>query len=74
MPIDLSAVNWIFVALMAVMAFIAALLGSVISLRNRFVGAVIAGILFAIFFVAWNYYPHPTVPLPIVSSYTSPNG
>jgi hypothetical protein len=74
MPIDLSAVNWIFVVLMAVGAFVAALLGSVISLRNRFVGAIIAGILFAIFYVAWNYYPHPMVPLPIVSSYTTPNG
>jgi hypothetical protein len=74
MPIDLSAVNWMFVALMAGMAFIAALLGSLISLRNRFGGAIIAGILFAVFFVLWNYYPHPTVPLPIVSSYSTPNG
>jgi branched-subunit amino acid ABC-type transport system permease component len=74
MPIDLSGVNWTFVALMAVGAFVAAILGSLISLRNRFVGAIIAGILFAIFYVAWNYYPHPTIPLPIVSSYTTPSG
>ena len=58
MPIDLSTVNWTFVALMAVLAFVAALLGSLIAFRNRFLGAIIAAILFAVGFVAWNYYPH----------------
>jgi hypothetical protein len=74
MPIDLSTVNWTFVALMGVFAFVAALLGSLIAFRNRFLGAIIAGILFAVIFVAWNHYPHPTVPLPIISAYTTPNG
>ena len=45
--VDLSNVNWVFVGLMAVLAFVAALLGSLIAFRNRFAGAVIAGILFA---------------------------
>ena len=72
MPIDISTVNWEFVGLMAVFAFIASLLGTLISLSNRFVGAIIAGILFAVIFVAWNYYPHPKIPLPIVGSYVSP--
>jgi hypothetical protein len=67
MPIDLSTVNWMFVALMAVLAFVAALLGSLISLRNRFVGAIIAAILFAAGFVAWNYYPH-NFGLPIIKT------
>jgi hypothetical protein len=67
MPIDLSAVNWLFVILMGVMAFVAALLGSVIAFRNRFVGAIIAGILFAAGFVAWNYYPH-SFGLPIIKA------
>jgi len=67
MPIDLSAVNWLFVVLMAVLAFVAALLGSVISLKNRFVAAIIAGILFAAGFVAWNYYPH-NFGLPIIKT------
>jgi hypothetical protein len=58
MPIDLSAVPWLYVAMMAVLAFVAALLGSLIAFRNRFAGAIIAGILFAAGFVAWNYYPH----------------
>lgn len=67
MPIDLSTVNWIFVGLMAGAAFIAALLGSFIAFRNRFLGAIIAGILFGIFFVLWNYYPH-SFGLPIVKT------
>lgn len=74
MPIDISTVNWVFVGLMAAFAFIAALLGSLISLRNRFVGSIIAGVLFAVIFVVWNYYPHPGIPLPVVSAYTTPNG
>ena len=58
MPIDLSAVNWVFVGLMALLAFVAALLGSLIAFRNKFFGAIIAAILFAVGFIAWNYYPH----------------
>jgi hypothetical protein len=67
MPIDLSTVNWLFVALMGVMAFVAALLGSLIAFRNRVAGAIIAGILFAAGFVAWNYYPH-TFGLPVIKT------
>ena len=58
MPIDLSTVNWIFVGLMTLLAFVAALLGSLIAFRNKFLGAILAAILFALGFVAWNYYPH----------------
>jgi hypothetical protein len=67
MPIDLSTVPWLFVALMGVLAFIAALLGGLIAFRNRFVGAIIAGVLFAAGFVAWNYYPH-SFGLPIIKT------
>jgi lipopolysaccharide export LptBFGC system permease protein LptF len=74
MPIDLSTVNWLFVGLMALFAFVAALLGSLIAYRNRFLGAIIAGILFAVIFVLWNHYPHPTISLPIIATYTTPNG
>jgi len=74
MPIDWATVNWTFVVLMGVFAFVAALLGSLISFSNRFWGAVLAGILFAAAFVLWNYYPHPTLPLPIISAYTTPAG
>jgi hypothetical protein len=56
--LDLSTVNWAFVGLMMLLAFITALLGSLIAFRNRFAGAIIAAILFGVGFVAWNYYPH----------------
>jgi hypothetical protein len=65
MPIDVSQVPWLFVALMAAFAFFAAILGSLISFRNRFVGAIIAGVLFGLFFVGWNYYPH-SFGLPVI--------
>jgi len=56
--INLATVDWVFVGLMTALAFVAALLGSYIAFRSRFWGAIIAAILFAIGFVAWNYYPH----------------
>ncbi len=64
MPIDLSTVNWQYVAVLAVFAFVASLLGSLIAFRSRLVGAIIAGLLFAVIFVMWTYYPHG-IPLPI---------
>lgn len=67
MPIDLTTVNWTFVGLMTALAFVAALLGSLIAFRNRFLGAILAAILFAIGFVAWNYYPH-NFGLPIIKT------
>jgi len=72
MPIDLSTVNWLFVVLMAVLAFVAAILGSLIAFRNRFAGAVIAAVLFAIGFIAWNYYPH-SFGLPIIKTIVMDN-
>jgi ABC-type anion transport system duplicated permease subunit len=68
MPTYMSDVNWTYVVLMAALAFVAALLGSLIAFRNRFAGAIIAAVLFAAGFVAWNYYPH-SFGLPIVKSY-----
>lgn len=65
--LDLSTVNWLFVGLMCALAFITAILGSLIAFRNRFAGAIIAAILFGIGFVAWNYYPH-SFGLPVLKS------
>jgi hypothetical protein len=64
----MSAVNWMFVAIMALLAFVASLFGHIISFRNRFLGAILAGVLFAVFFVGWNYYPHG-LGLPIVKTF-----
>jgi lipopolysaccharide export LptBFGC system permease protein LptF len=74
MAIDLSTVNWTYVAIMAVFAFVAALLGGLISFRNRLGGALLAAILFAAMYVVWNYYPHPQIQLPIVTGYSTPSG
>jgi fructose-specific phosphotransferase system IIC component len=71
MPIDLSTVNWSYVALLSGFAFIAALLGSVIAFRSRFLGAIIAGFLFAAAFVFWTYYPHENLPWPLSAVPTS---
>jgi len=67
MNIDLSGVDWMFLALMMGLAFVAALLGSLIAFRNRFAGAILAGVLFGVGFVFWNYYPH-NFGLPILKT------
>jgi lipopolysaccharide export LptBFGC system permease protein LptF len=76
MAIDFSAVNWLYVVIMAVFAFVASLLGGLISFRNRIGGALLAAILFAAMYVVWNYYPHPQIQLPIVppTAYSTPSG
>jgi hypothetical protein len=73
MPFDLSTVNWTYVALMAAFAFVASLIGGVLSFRNRIGGALLAAILFAAMYVMWNYYPHPQIQLPIVTTYSYPS-
>ena len=71
MPIDLSAVNWLYVAILSGFVFVAALLGSLISFRNKFYAAILAAILFAAAFVFWTYYPHENLPAPLSSMPTS---
>lgn len=71
MPIDLGAVNWLYVAILSGFAFVAALLGSLISFRNKFAAAIIAAVLFAAAFVFWTYYPRDSLPEMIRSLPTS---
>ena len=52
--------------------FVAALLGSIISLRNKFAAAIIAAVLFAGAFVFWTYYPRDNLPDAIRSLPSSP--
>lgn len=63
MPIDLAAVDWLYVAVLAVFAFLSTLVGSLLSFNHRGFGAVLAAALFAALFVGWTYYPHG-LPLP----------
>jgi len=58
MPIDLAQVNWLYVIILAFFVFIASLIGNVLSWQSRSTAAGLTAILFAVFFVAWSYYPH----------------
>ena len=62
MPIDLTAVNWLYVAILTGIVFIAALIGGIISFRNKLAAAFIAALLFAAAFVFWTYYPRDSFP------------
>ena len=63
MPIDLAAVDWLYVAVLAIIVFVAALIGTVLAFRHVFLGALFTAILFTAGFVMWSYYPH-NLPLP----------
>ena len=63
MPIDLAQVDWLYVLVLAVLAFVASGIGSLIGFASRGTSATLSAILFAVFFVAWTYYPHG-LPLP----------
>src|SRR5581483_1525886 len=65
MQIDLAPVDLAYVAVLTGICFIAALLGSLISFRNKLGGAILAAVLFAVGLVAWMYYPHPQLPGPL---------
>ncbi len=76
MPLDLSTVNWAYVGELAVIAFVAALLGNLLSFRRWLVGSILAAVLFVIGYVFFtncssfirDYCPfelpvvNPTVP------------
>jgi len=56
MPIDLSAVNWVYVGVLSVFAFVATVIGNILSLNHRGIAAILAAIVFAALFVGWTYY------------------
>lgn len=71
LPFDLSTVDWGPVAIYAVIAFIAALVGNAIAFGNKLFGAILTGVFFAVFFVLWVYWLQamvestPAAPPPI---------
>ena len=72
MPIDLAQVDWLYVAVLAVFAFVANFLANLLSVQRRWLAAVLAAALFAAIFVFWTYYPHG-LPLPTsIASQKSP--
>jgi len=56
LPFDLATVDWVTVAIYAGIAFLAAIIGNAIALGNRFAGAVLTALFFAIFYVLWVYW------------------
>jgi len=64
MPIDLAAVNWLYVAVLALFVFVATFVGNLLSFNHRGMAALLSALVFAGLFVFWTYYPHG-LPLPI---------
>ena|ERR1700692_2985641 len=64
MPIDLAQVDWLYVAVLAVFAFVANFVANLLSFNRRGLAASLAAILFAAIFVFWTYYPHGLPLLP----------
>ena len=59
--IDWGAVDVLTVGILAVIAFLAALIANLLNAifgDNRIFGALLAGVLFAVIYVGWTYYPH----------------
>src|SRR6266571_5190037 len=72
MPIDLGQVDWLYVAVLAVFAFVANFVANLLSFNRRGFAAVLAAVVFAAMFVFWTYYPHG-LPLPTsISAQKSP--
>jgi hypothetical protein len=63
MPIDLGQVDWLYVAVLAVFAFVANFVANLLSFNRRLIAAALATAVFAAIFVFWTYYPHG-LPLP----------
>lgn len=63
LPIDWSTVNWLYFGLLVAIAFVASLIGSLLSFHRHILGALISAVLFAAAFLFWTYYPHH-LPLP----------
>lgn len=58
MPIEWAAVNWVSVAILSAFAFLASLLGNLMSFKSRFWGAVMTALFFAVLYIMWHHYPH----------------
>src|SRR5438477_9607297 len=71
MPIDLAQVDWLYVVVLAVLAYAATFIGNLLSFNRRGTGAVLSALLFVVLFVFWTYYPHRVPLLP--KTITMPN-
>jgi len=58
MPIDLSQVDWLYVALLAIFVFVTTYVGGFLAFGRRWTAALASTVLFVGLFVFWTYYPH----------------
>jgi uncharacterized protein (DUF1330 family) len=65
--IDWANVNWLYVTVLAIFVFFSVIIGTLLSFKHVFYGAVLSALLFATAFVFWNYYPHG-LPLPTLTA------
>jgi hypothetical protein len=65
MPIDLAQVDWLYVGVLAIFAFVANILANLLSFNRRGLAAALAAAVFAAIFIFWTYYPHGAAFLPI---------
>ena len=63
LPIDWANVNWPYVIGSMLLVFLCTLIGTSLSFRRTFLGALLTALLFGAAFVYWTYYPHG-LPLP----------
>ena len=70
--VDWANVNWLYVAVLAVLVFFSTLIGMLLSFKRVFRSALLSALLFVAAFVFWDYYPHG-LPLPtIITSQNAP--
>jgi hypothetical protein len=62
-PIDWTSVNWLYIIVLALLAFLCTLIGNAIAFKRLVLGAVLSTLLFTAGFFFWTYYPH-NLPLP----------
>ena len=58
MPQILANVDWVYVAILAVLVFISTWVGILLSFKHSGRAAVLSALIFAGLFVFWTYYPH----------------
>jgi uncharacterized membrane protein YfcA len=61
LPIDWANVNWPYVVVLVLLVFVCTLIGTALSFRRTFLGAVLTALLFATAFVYWKpgHCSHP---------------
>ena len=58
MPIDLAAVDWLYVAVLAMLVFVSTLIGRLIAFRTSSSERCFRRCCSSVAFVFWTYYPH----------------